>query len=241
MGGGGGPPPPSDEEKELQREQAVLLREQNAMLKEDRRMQELLQPLLLEEVGLSADRDADGNITGFRRAERPEDALRREIEVKALERTKAALAGELPVDPALMKDLAERERTLEDELIKDFGSVSAARTSTPGQQRMREFDIYKENVLGAARRGDMTLAQQLAQGQGADNMNRFINAPSSVVSTPFNTQGFNSLNQTLNQTLSGMRGERLAIGQMNAEEVASRNQTWGTVAGAGMTAAAIYF
>lgn len=296
MGGDGGGSRPSREERELQQVQADTLREQQAMLRESTRMQELLAPILYDEIGLSPiyedvenvrftdtrkrideirsqlDSDKlDGNlgkkikkklgkelttledklsgmteterkITGFNKANNPADALRKDIEMKLLERTKAALAGELPVDPALMSDLAERERTLEEELSKDFGSLSAARTSSAGIERLNKFSEMKENVLAGARRGDLTFAQQLAQSQGADNLNRFVSTPASVVGLPFNTAGYNGLNQSLSQVIGGYRNDRFMRDQARAQETSDRYGLAGTIIGgaASIGAAAVF-
>lgn len=295
MGGDGGAPEPSAEERSLQQQQADSLREQTDLLRESRRMQELLAPILYDEVGLtptyedvanpqyasiqsridslrsqigSRSGDAPGGkgapdddtdklrselstleqqlsgmtatqrkLTGFSKVERPEDKLRKEIELKLLERTKAGLAGELPVDPALMSDLAERERTLEEELSRDFGSLSAARTSSAGIERINKFNEMKESILTQARRGDISFGQQLAQSQGGDNMNRFVGARSNVVGLPFNPSGYNGLNQSLAQAIGGYRSDRYASAELDARERSDRYGLVGTVAGAGTSLA----
>lgn len=164
MGGGGSPKVPKAQ-KLLMKQQAAMLSEMQAIMQESQEQQRLLMPALLEQMGIEGIYDDAGTLTGYRMREDELDPLRKEIEKGFLERSRAALAGELPVNPALMKDLSEREKTLEEELVKDFGSLSAARTSTAGQMRLREFEESKEGILEGARRGDLTMAEQLGIGR----------------------------------------------------------------------------
>lgn len=177
--------PPSDEEKGLQSAQAEALKEQNSLLKENMRVQNLLAPMLYEQVGLSPQFDASGKIVGFGKIQSEEEDLRKETSILALRRQKAALAGELPLDPGLMKDLGDRQKTLEEELSKDFGSLSAARTSSGGIERLTAFEGFKERALDASRRGDLSLASQLAAQQDQMNFQRNVSSPATIASLPF--------------------------------------------------------
>ena len=52
MSGGSSAPAPTEEERALQTEQAELLKLQRTNIEESQRFQELLQPLLFEELGI---------------------------------------------------------------------------------------------------------------------------------------------------------------------------------------------
>jgi len=159
MGGGDGDrvevQEPSEEEREAQRLQLQILQRQE-------RESRLLAPFLFEDLGLRPLFEGP-EIVGFEElAPEPITAAREEVELGLLERTLAALSGELPVDPALESRLAEAEERLNEQLIRDFGSVAAARSSSAGIARLAEFDEFRENTLAAARRGELSLAEQLS-------------------------------------------------------------------------------
>jgi len=91
-----------------------------------------------------------------------QDLLRQGIETQLLQREQAALNGELPIDPGLLSDLSRQEKDLKDRLQQQFGP--GYETSTPGIETMGDFFKNKEQILEAARRGDLSLSQQLAMG-----------------------------------------------------------------------------
>lgn len=154
-------PQPSAEERALQSEQTALLREQRDILSRQVREQQLLAPFLFEDTGVKPIFDEEtGEITAFEEIPDPLDPLRQDIEKGFLERTQAALAGELPVNPALMSDLEKEEALLNEQLRKNLGP--GYQTSTPGIQALSEFQEKKVNILDAARRGDLTLSEQLS-------------------------------------------------------------------------------
>ena len=162
--GGSAPsyPGPSAEERELQSTQTAILKENQAMVKEQMRQQELLAPLLYKNAGLTP-RYENGQLVGF--DEIPESAdpnavLRKEIEGKLLERSMAALNGELPVDIGLMRDLDEADTKLNDVLFKNLGSGYA--TSSPGIEAQSKNALNRTRVLDAARRDDLTMAEGLS-------------------------------------------------------------------------------
>ena len=85
--------------------------------------------------------------------------MRSQIEKGFLERTQAALSGQLPVNPALLSDLAENERTLRETLRRQLGP--GFETSSPGIESLGEFGQRRSELLESARRGDLSLAEQL--------------------------------------------------------------------------------
>jgi hypothetical protein len=95
------------------------------------------------------------------------ETMRQEIEKGLLERSKAALAGELPVSPGLISDLGKQEQELNERLRQQFGV--GYETSTAGIQTLGDFEERKTNILEGARRGDLTMSEQLSlarQGMG---------------------------------------------------------------------------
>ena len=88
-----------------------------------------------------------------------------EIERLTRERSLAALKGELPVNPALLNQLARDEENLRGQLFKQLGP--GFETSTPGIQALGEFMTRKNEILEGARRADLTLGEQLRFSQEA--------------------------------------------------------------------------
>lgn len=179
-------PQPSAEERALQQEQVNLLRESRSATQEQMRQQELLAPVLYEQMGITPQMDASGRIVGYGKA--PEDPLqaqfkqlqqttmqqalaemndpqRKEIDAMLRGRTLAALKGELPVDPGLERQLKEGRTTLEEQLRMQLGSGYA--TSTPGIQALSEFDKRATELRTSAQTGQLTLAEQLGQARQA--------------------------------------------------------------------------
>jgi hypothetical protein len=170
------PPPPSDEEKALQRKQAESLDQQNALLKQQMQTQQLLAPYIYKQAGITPKMDAAGNITGFDEIPDPNATLRNSIETQLLQRSNAALSGQLPVDPYLTRSLGEEETSLRNRLSAQLGT--GYETSTPGSRALADFSQRKSELLSAAGRGDLTLAEQLSQarmGTSLDAQNTLLN------------------------------------------------------------------
>jgi len=70
-----------------------------------------------------------------------------------LERQRKALAGELPVSPALEREIEEQRKRLEEELSARLGPNW--RLTTPGQQAWSEFQKRAELLREEARRGQI--------------------------------------------------------------------------------------
>lgn len=160
-------PPPTAEEKALQREQADLLRFQRETLTEQTRLQDLISPYLFEQLGLQPQYGEGGQISGFQRVEDPLQTLSEEVQKRLLERSKAALAGELPVSPTLTRELTKGEELLNERLRRQLGP--GYETSTPGIEALLGFGQRKTEILEGARRGDLTVAEQLGLARGSYN------------------------------------------------------------------------
>lgn len=183
-------PGPTAAEQELLKAQTSALNQQRDILQQNLKQQQLLQPFLFEQAGVTPITGPGGEITGFQRA--PTDPnvsrlqeletrfleqalgegdelqpLREQIERGLLERSAAALEGRLPVDPALMETLEQEESTLRDRLRRQLGP--GFETSTPGIEALGNFEERKGRLLDAARRGDLTLAEGLGIARQSAN------------------------------------------------------------------------
>lgn len=168
MGGGDiNVPPPSQEEQELLAQQTALLQQQTGILEAQQKQQELLAPILFEQIGINAVRDEQGNIIGFEEEPDPLAGLRQEAEKLLLERSLAAQRGELPTSPQLLEELRVSEANLRESLRKSLGPDFES--TTGGSQALSQFTTTKENILESARRGDITLAESLGLAREESN------------------------------------------------------------------------
>jgi hypothetical protein len=152
-------PEMAPEQQELQRMQLELLREQ-------RSMQDLLAPYFFKRAGLQP-RYEGGKIVGFDEALDPESQMRRNIERGLLERSQKALRGELDLDPALEREIAEGTRLQEEAMRQQLGP--GWETSTPGIQARATANQRAAELRSAARRGELTLSEQLGLARGTAN------------------------------------------------------------------------
>lgn len=188
-------PVPTKEETALQQEQVNLLRDQRASTQEAMRQQQLLAPLLYDQMGITPSYGEDGRITGFtKKAVDPavaarqkqfedlqsqtmaqalaemNDPTKKQIDKMMKDRTLAALKGDLPVDPGLERSLKEGRGTLEESLRRQIGSGYA--TSTPGMQALADFDKRAEELRYGARTGQLTMGEQLSGARSAQDLAR---------------------------------------------------------------------
>ena len=149
-------------------------------------------------------------LTGFDREVDPLDAVRKDIEQKALERTQAALAGELPVNPALIQSLDEEEQILRESYRRQLGP--GFETSTPFMQAQDLFQKRKQGILEGARTGDLTLAESLGITQGQDIQGRSARflSQATALAQPFagGAQTLGQLAASLGGPLSFLQGQQ---------------------------------
>lgn len=152
-----------------------------------------LQPLQLEQQGYRLQKDAEGNITGLQLIPGSIQDLQNTTTRQLLERQQQALAGTLPVDPALQKQFDRSDAVLNETLRKNLGEGYA--TSTPGIQAQAQAASNRENAIYAAQHGEIGYAGQLAS-QAVDRAN--ANSPYNIFQqtggtaqllTPFASQG----------------------------------------------------
>lgn len=153
----------SPEEDRLLRQQTAILKQQKQAIADQARLERVLGPYLYEAAGLTPKYSKSGKIIGFDKIVDPGQARRDEIQKLQEERSLAALKGELPVDPALLRNLENEEMTLRETLRKQLGT--GYENSDPGIRALDQFRQTKLGALDAARRGDMTLAEQLGLGR----------------------------------------------------------------------------
>jgi hypothetical protein len=167
MGGSSKPPQPSPEERALQKSQSDLLNLQRDIIMQQREQQKVLLPFLADQEGYDITLDEDGNIkTIGKRYDRAED-LRKQLDEGLAERSLKALRGELDVDPQLENALKEQETNLRERLKHQFGA--GYETSTPGIQALGDFFKQGEELRAGARRGELTLSEQLGIARQQQN------------------------------------------------------------------------
>jgi len=229
-------PGPSAEERALQAQQTQLLQQQAEAIQEQQRVQNLLAPFVFKSTGIKPIMDSSGRITGFQDDATAQDELaplRSQIEKGFLERTQAALAGQLPVNPALLSDLADNEKTLRETLRRQLGP--GFETSSPGIEALGEFGQRRSELLESARRGDLSLAEQLgiARGQANDqqlqNLLQNLNFGSNF---PFQSAGgFGQAAAGFNAPLANMFGQRQLQTQANMQNAQSSAGLFGDIFG----------
>jgi hypothetical protein len=148
-------------ERKLQKMQAKMLKQQSNIIKSSYRQAKNLLPFFAEQMGLDVEYNKRGRIKGFSLDEEAQALKDQGSEIQKLlnEKTLAGLKGELPVDPVLERELAKQEETLRQRLSSQFGA--GYETSSPAIETMDEFFRSAEGLRYSARRGEITLAEQL--------------------------------------------------------------------------------
>lgn len=214
-------PGPSPAEEALRTEQVQVLRQQRDLLQDQLRQQNLLAPILFKQAGLIPQLSEEGNIIGL-----SEDPMQAEVRKGFLERSRAALAGELPVNPALMRDLATQEQQLREGLRKQLGT--GFETSTPGMEALQRFGESRNILLEGARRGDLTLAEQLGlQRAGAAQQSGQFAAGAILPSIG----GLGNVAQGFMNPLGILAGDRQMQMQANMANAQAKAQTMGSLFG----------
>lgn len=167
MGGSNKVPGPSAEERSLQRNQAELLALQRSIIEQQQAQQKVLLPFFAEQEGFDVTLDDNGNIASISRTPTETEQLRETLDKELAERSLAALRGELPVDPGLERNLSRQEETLRERLARQFGP--GFETSSAGIETLGDFEANRESLRSAARRGELTLAEQLGVAREQQN------------------------------------------------------------------------
>ncbi len=140
-------PEPSTEERQLQQQQFELAQRQAAQ-------QQALEPFQLQAAGLVKDPDGtlrrqteEERVAGQTELQQQQEGVQRGL----LERQQMALAGELPVSPALEQDLARQQGLMEEQI-----SRTGRRGGTLGVRQRGIFEQRAGLVREEARRGLIT-------------------------------------------------------------------------------------
>jgi hypothetical protein len=208
-------PQPSSQERELQQMQLDLLKESRADQAESLRMQNLLAPHIYGAAGLKPRYDA-GKIVGFDETADPMAGLRQDLEKGYLERSLKAQRGELEVDPALEREIGESQRLMDESLQAQLGPGFA--TSTPGIQAQTAATQRTAELRSAARRGELSLNEQLGLAREGANQARATTRLGSIGGTLGLTQQRNNsqLMQGISAALGPYAAQRQAQFQANA-------------------------
>ena len=161
-------PGPSAEERDLQRQQAEMLKLQREIIEQQRSQNRVLLPFLAEQEGFDVEVDKDGNIVTIKARDDLLKSQAKEIQQLQQERTLKALKGELPVDPGLERDLAAQKAQLTSTLTQQFGPGGL--TSTPAQEALQRFSESENILREGARTQQLSLAEQLGIAREQENI-----------------------------------------------------------------------
>lgn len=235
-------PQASQAEQNLQKEQAEFLRLQKDSITQQQEFNKMITPVLLKQSGFDFTQDENGNITSLTEKAKevdPNEQMRKDIETAFLERTKASLAGDLPVDPGLIRDLNKSDQELENQLRKQFGNDMS---STPAQEALQRAKESRNILLDQARRGDLTLAEQLGQARQNSNQ-QLIDSNLNRAFGISNNNNFASQwaqagqsAQTAQQGFQFNRNMQFSANQFNASQVSPLASIAGTIGGAALGA-----
>jgi len=178
--------------------------------------------------------DRAGQIIGFDKIESEEDRLRAEIERGLLERSLKALRGELDVSPMLERELGEREMTLREALMRQLGP--GFETSSPGIEALTKNTTLATELREAARRGELTLAEQLSLARGADRRSEGAYFMGGVSGIPGMSPNFAGLATAFQSPISNFFNDRQLRAQVSAQNASrpSFGSTLGSIVGMGV-------
>ncbi len=155
--------PPTPEQQAARTQQEATMRQL--------KLNEMLQPYQLAQMGYQLQRDAEGNVTGVTEDPNSNAAMERQLQRQFMERSGQAMRGELPVDPSLQRQFDSSERVLRDSLMKNFGP--GYETSTPAIEALADFNERKNNTIFSAQHGEIGSAAQLALAMQQGNTANF--------------------------------------------------------------------
>lgn len=127
-------------------------------------MQKLLQPYLLEQMGLEGVYGPTGEITGIKkRPATKSDQQAAQIKDLANEKVLKGLRGEADVDPGATREFNKQEAGLREGLSRALGPDYAL--STPGSTALNRMAETRNIAESQIRRDEMTTAEAMAQGR----------------------------------------------------------------------------
>lgn len=233
-------PAPSAEEKALQKNQADLLALQTDILRQQRAQQAVLIPFLAEQEGFQVETDSNGNITKISKTPSELDNMKKDLETKLTQRSLDALAGNLPVDPGLERDLGKQEQTLREKLSGQLGP--GYETSSPGIESLNKQAESADVLRAGARTAQLTLAEQL--GITREQQNQFSQQSSQDILRQSTMGDPLALAGAFGQTAGGYgqaQAPYIAQRQLQTQASASNSSSFASILGAGIGAAGSIF
>jgi len=164
-GGSVSVPGPTPQQIEAQNLQNQLLKQQVELQQRQYGEQQVIAPMLYQQMGYTPQYDSTGKLTGLTQTPEMQAQMQAKNQITEAynQRQLAALRGELPVDPGLMIDLNRQEQSQKATLASQFGQ--GGQGGTGATQSMDTFNARKMAILEGARRGDLTLAEQLGASE----------------------------------------------------------------------------
>lgn len=219
----------------LQSEREKLLQEINEGPWMERARAGLRLAQIDREIEALKSRAGERVLTGFEKIPPTEaEKLREEIELGLLERSKAALEGKLPVSPTLEREIEEQEKLLRETLLRNLGP--GYETSTPGIEALQEHMSRATEAREAARRGELTLSEQLSLARGGQNFQMGQATRGELMMLPQMRPDFTRLIASYSDPLNRMFQERWNRYQVQASQP-SFGSTLGQFLGIGAGAA----
>lgn len=177
----------------------------------------------------------EGAITGFEEIPPTEaERLRDQIELGLLERSQRALEGKLPVSPTLEREISEQGETLSARLRRNLGP--GFETSSPAIEALQEHESRAIEAREAARRGELTLSEQLSLARGGQNFQMGQASRGELSALPAMHPNFSNVIAGFNAPLNRMADERWRQFQIESQQP-SFGSTLGQIFGIGVGAA----
>jgi len=146
--------------------QKAYLTRQQAQQEQAFNFQQLLQPLLLDQMGLEATFGPGGAVTSIKkRALTKEEQQAKDIQGLAQEKVLRGLRGELDIDPATERALARRRAQTKEYVARTGGQ--SGDLSTAGQTAINLERESEAIIRDQVRRGQMTDAEAIASTEAS--------------------------------------------------------------------------
>ena len=154
--------------------------------------------------------------------------LERQIAKESGERTLKGLRGELPLDPALERDIEKGRLELHEKLRSQLGP--GFEISTPGIEALGDFDERANILRDAARRGQLTALEGIGQTRTAASLSRTAQGATMTESfgrLPTTLSNFASLMPMLPASVTGrggLMGVNIPLAQVLGQQIATQTQ-----------------
>lgn len=144
--------------------QKIEMQKAQARADEQYALQKILQPFVLEQMGLEAEYGPGGAVTSLKkRAATPAEQRAEKVKALAEEKVIAGLEGRLDIDPAATRALNEDEARQAEYLARALGPDF--RMASGGATALAKGREGRRVTESAIRRGEMTASEAIAQGR----------------------------------------------------------------------------